>query len=426
MSTCLIPGNWEVVRITKIDACGRPVYGPCNAVVSKCIATITDEPEVEEAEPRTQTGFDGQPCATTVGCDRVTFHSLEITWSEISMDGFSIMNPGYRITRDSSGQAIGMFANNVIDCSSGYAIEVWASAMGESDVCTLQSGDCSEAQGQWYYRVYPWVTGATPGEVTMGGTDEVAFPMTGRTHANSRWGTGPYDITLLDGVPSGLPEAFDPDEDEPYWEGIVTLPPPEADCNCVDVDRPIPEPATLTITGNPEESPRCTVNLFADNNGLGPVMVDWGDGSPMQEVKELTTVSHRYAGCDAYSYGGNAVTLRVCDKQDPAVCTEKEIQLPLPPDEPDIAVTSAGTPEEPNRVTATVVLPPHANGGVKITWGDRRGDTEAEAGPSGVVEAQHVYCFPGRYRVCAERTELPRRKGCQVISVPMDYGYGSS
>lgn len=418
MSTCLIPGNWEVVRITKVDACGRPVYGECNAVVSKCIATITDEAEVEEAEPRVQTGFDGRPCATTVGCDRVQFHTLEITWSEISMDGFSIMNPGYRITRDSTGQAIGMFANNEIDCSNGYSIEVWASAMGQSDVCTGESG----AEGSWYYRVYPWVTGATPGEVTMGGTDEVAFPMTGRTHGNSRWGTGPYQITLVDGVPSGLPEPFDPDEDEPYWEGIVTLPPPEADCDCIDVDRPIPTPATVRITGVAGQSPRCTVQLFADNNGLGPVLVDWGDGSPAQQVNELTTVTHTYANCDSYSYSysGEGVTIRVCDAQDPVVCTEKSIQLPLPPDEPDIAVSGAATPEEPNRVTATVVLPPQASGEVTINWGDRE-TTMATAGPDLVVEAQHVYQYPGRYRVCATRDEAPRARGCQVIQVPMLY-----
>lgn len=418
MSTCLIPGTWEVVRITRVDACGRPIYGPCNAVVSKCIATITDEAEVEEAEPRQQTGFDGRPCATAVGCDRVSFHTLEITWSEISIDGFSIMNPGYRITRDDSGQAIGMFANNEIDCSSGYAIEVWASAMGSNDVCTGETA----GEGAWYYRVYPWVTGATPGEVTMGGTDEVAFPMTGRTHANSRWGRGPYQVTLENGVPSGLLEPFDPERDEPYWEGIVTLPPPEADCDCVDVDRPIPEPATLTITGNAEQFPRCTVNLFADNNGLGPLNVDWGDGSPVQEIGELTTVTHTYANCDSYSYsyGGGNYTIRVCDVQDPGVCAEKVITLPLPPDEPDIAVTGSGTPEAPNRVTATVVLPAQANGPFTVQWGDRT-VTEATADATGVAEVQHIYQYPGRYRVCVTRDEAPRLRGCQVVQVPIEY-----
>lgn len=420
MSTCLIPANWEVVRITRVDACGRPVYGECNAVVSRCIATITDSPEVEEAEARTQTGFDGTPCFTAPGCDTVSYHELEITWSEISIDGFSILNPGYRITRDSSGQAIGMFANNKIDCSTGYAIEVWASAGGQSDICVGET----DAEGAWYYRVYPWISGATPGEVTMGGTDEVAFPMTGRTKSGSRWGRGPYMVTLMDGVPSPLPEPFDPDEDEPFWEGLVTLPPPEADCDCVDVERPIPEPATLIITGNSQESPRCSVNLFVDNAGLGPVVVDWGDGSAPQEIAELTTVTHRYPNCDSYSYSyGDDTVIRVCDQQDPGVCAEKAIQLPLPPDEPQIAITDAGTPEEPNRVTATVVLPPQASGDVVINWGDRQ-TTEVTADETGVIEAQHVYKYPGRYRACAARAERPQLKGCQVVTVPMGYSNG--
>ena len=415
MSTCMIPGSWEVVRITRVDACGRPVYGDCNAVVSRCVATITDTPEVEEAEARTQTGFDGTACATEAGCDRVTHHTLEATWSQINLDAFSFMNPAARITRDSDGEAIGRFANQRIDCSGGYAIEVWARSMGESDVCAGQS----DAEGQWYYRVYPWITGATPGDLTMGGTDEVAFVFTGRTKTGSRWGRGPYDITLVDGVPSGLPEAFDPEEEEPYWEGIVTLPPPEADCDCIEVMRPIPEPATLTITGLPGEEPRMTVRLIADNNGLGPVLVDWGDGSPVQEAGDLAQVQHRYTES---TYGG-PVTIRVCDKEDPEVCTEKEITLPLPPDAPDIAVTGAGTEQEPNRVTATVVLPPHADGGVVISWGDRE-TTEATAGETGVVDAQHVYRYPGRYRVCASRAEAPSERTCQVVTVPVDpYSY---
>lgn len=415
MTTCMIPGTWEVVRITRIDACGRPVYGECNAVVSRCVATITDTPEVEEAEPRTQTGFDGTACATEVGCDRISYHTLEATWSQINLDAFAFMNPAARITRDSSGEAIGRFANQRIDCSGGYAVEVWARAMGESDACAGQS----EAEGQWYYRVYPWVTGATPGDLTMGGTDEVAFTFTGRTKTGARWGRGPYDITLVDGMPSGLPEAFDPEEEEPYWEGIVTLPPPEADCDCVEVPRPIPEPATLSITADPADTTRMTVRLIPDNNGLGPVMVDWGDGSPVQEVGDLAQVTHRYTET---TYGA-PVTIRVCDKEDPVVCAEKEISLPLPDDAPDLAVTGAGTEADPNQVAATVVLPPHASGQVVIDWGDRN-TTDAEAGDTGVVDATHVYRYPGRYRVCTYRAEAPRERTCQVVIVPVDpYSY---
>ncbi|MER6610209.1 hypothetical protein ABT282_30945 [Streptomyces sp. NPDC000927] len=388
--------------------------------MSKCIATINDTPEVESSDPRTQTGFDGKPCATTTGVDRVTHHTLEVAWSQISMDGFSIMNPSYRITRDDKGEAIGMFASNTIDPSSGYAIEVWASPMGDGgNACTGET----DAEGAWYYRVYPWVSGATPGDLTMGGSDEVSFSMTGKTKSNARWGKGPYDITLHNGAPSGLPDAFDPDGDEPYWEGTVFLPPPEPDCDCIDVERPIPEPATLIITGNAEESPRCAVNVFADNNGLGPVVVDWGDGTT-QETPEMTTVTHRYANCSGDSYSAGDTVIRVMDKQDPAVVAEKRIQLPLPKDEPDLAVTGAGTPDAPNRVTAMVVLPPQSGGEVIIDWGDRT-TTTAAAGESMIVEAQHVYKYPNRYRITVARAERPRLKSKLVVSVPID-GYGGS
>lgn len=410
----IVPERWEVVRITKVDACGRPVYGECAAVVSRCIASISDSPETEEAETIERPGFDGRNClAGASTCPSVLYHTLQINWSEISLDGFAFLNPSARITRDESGEAVGRFESNTIDCSAGYAIEVWASAGGTSDACTGEDG----GEGQWYYRVYPWVSGATPGEITMGGTEDVAFVFSGRTKSGARWGRGPYQITLDNGVPSGLPEAFDPDLDEPYWEGIVTLPPPEPEPDCIDVERPIPEPATLIITGRENESPRCTVELFVDNNGLGPVTVDWGDGSPVVEVAELTTVTHAYADC-SYSYGGGDTVIRVCDAQDPEVCAEKAITLPLPPDEPEIAVSDASTPEEPNRVKALVVFPPQATGRGVINWGDRQ-STEVEADASNMVEAFHVYRYPGRYRACSWREERPRFKGCQVVTVPM-------
>lgn len=415
MSTCIAPATWVVARITRIGTCGRPVYGPGNAIVTRCIATISDSPEVEEAEPRVQTGFDGKPCFTSVGCDTITYHTLEVAWSEISMDGFSMMNPSYRITRDSRGEAIGMFANNRIDCSGGYALEVWAEAGGDSDLCTSSS----DAEGSWYYRVYPWISGGTPGEITMGGTDEVSFPMTGRTKSKTRWGRGPYQITLTDGVPTGLPEAFDPSEDEPYWEGVVTLPPPEPECDAIEVDRPIPEPATLIITGDAQQSPRCSVNLTVDNDGLGPVIVDWGDGTPPVEAAELTVLTHTYPGCDGYSYGaGSEATITVCDAEDPGVCATKTVTLPLPLDEPQLAVAGAATADQPLRVVATIVLPPQATGLVDITWGDRT-TTQATVDETGVVEVQHVYKYPGRYRVEAARAERPRLRGRQVITVPM-------
>jgi len=421
MGTCLIPDQWEVVRITPVDACGRPIYGAC-AVVSRCIATIADSADVTTADTRTQTGFDGKPCYTRAGCDTVNFHTLEVTWSQISMDGFRIMNPGLRASFDpATGEVIGLFANNKIECSAGYAVEVWASAGGSNDACTGEDG-----VGAWYYRVYPWVTGGTPGDLTMGGTDEVSFVMTGRTKTGTRWGKGPYQITLSEGVPAGLPDAFDPALDEPFWEGIVTLPPPQASCDCEEVPRPIPEPATVVVTGVDGESPRRTARLMADNAGLGPVTVDWGDGTPVQDVAELTTVSHTYAGTVA-----DPVTIKVCDKTEPTVCRQiGPLPLPLPDpatgDKPVLAFTAADDATHPNRVSLEVTLPaqaykmtPQQDVDVVIDWGDQQTSSAKVSQSTGKATLTHDYKYPGRYRVCASWAKRKSISQCQVTYAPI-------
>ncbi|MFJ9719878.1 hypothetical protein ACIRPQ_28800 [Streptomyces sp. NPDC101213] len=406
VAACPTVVEGDRIRITRIDGCGRPIYGACNSVVTDGIVSIKFSPEVQEGEEKTQVNFAGRNCVSRAGCDTVKWWTVEMVWCNINFAAFSFMNPTYRIRRDADGDPIGFYVSNKVDCSAGYAVEVWAQVEGAGDACT---GD--EAQGQWIYVPIPWVSGATPSEITIGGEDSVTFTSTGKTRSGNRWGKGPYDVEFLDGRPSPLGEAIEPDE--PMGWILTTLQPPEMDCGCQDVPRPVPDPAGLTIEGLATEDPRMTVRLRPDNTGLGPVTVDWGDGTPVQDVQDLAWVQHTYATA-------GAKTVTVCDKQDAGVCATKALTIPLPSDYPTISVTGAASTEHPNRVSAQVTLPAQATGQAIINWGDGTGDQELTANADGSYPAVvHDYRYENRYTVTVKRSDKPTYTARQVITVPM-------
>lgn len=417
MAICPSITRGDRIRITKVDRCGRPVYGECNAVVTKGIVTIAEEPQIEEGEPLEQVAFDGvEKCFSEPACASVTSRTITITWCAISFDAFLFMNPNHRAIRDDQDQIIGLIESDAIDCSAGYAVEVWSQVAGATDVCVGE-----EDAGTWMYTVYPWISGATPGEITIGGDEVVTYTSIGNTRTGSKWGTGPYQVAIVDGIPDGMPIPFDPDGKEAKAYFVTTVTPPPIDCECQEVPRPIPDPADLVVTGIANEQPRQTVQIRVDNHGLGPVIVCWdgsGGGSTgygygdCEEAADLSTVSHKYPVDQAEA------NISVCDAQDVTVCRELTLPLPLPPDEPGVTVVSAATDQKPNQVKAIASLPPQAEGGVIFDWGDGK-TTEGTAGPDGMADAVHDYANPGRYRVCARRKEKQSLKGCWTISVPM-------
>ncbi|MET7814211.1 hypothetical protein ABZT26_25610 [Streptomyces sp. NPDC005395] len=407
VAACPTVVEGDRIRITRIDSCGRPVYGDCNSVVTDGIVSIKFTPEVQEGEEKTQTNFAGRNCVSRAGCDTVKWWTVEMVWCNINFAAFSFMNPTYRIRRDADGDPYGFYVSNKVDCSSGYAVEVWAQVEGASDAC---SGE--ESQGQWIYVPIPWVAGATPSEITIGGEDSVTFTSTGKTRSGNRWGKGPYDVEFIDGRPSPLGEAIDPEE--PMGWILTTLQPPEMDCGCQEVPRPVPDPAGLTVEGVATEDPRMSVRLRPDNRGLGPVTVDWGDSTPVQNADDGRWVQHTYATT-------GPKTIRVCDAVDTAVCVEKTVTIALPSDNPTLAVSGAASAEFPNRVSAQVGLPEQSSGVAIINWGDGSAEQVLTANADGTFPAVvHDYRYQGRFTVAVRRADKETYRARQVITVPIE------
>lgn len=396
----------KVLRATRLDACGRPVYGACAQVVSDGFVTISMSPETEEGDAITVTKANGQQCINEPGSETLSYHGLEMEFCEVDPDLVQIMNPSFEVYRDADGNAIGWDESTEVRTDIGYALELW------TDVYSGDANACSGAgvQGQWGYLLLPWVVGAIPGDFEVT-NDAISFNFNGRTKVGSGWRKGPYPVQAgPGGVPGPMLKPVGPKTPRRFF--VTTIRPPEPECGCQPVDRPTPDPADLYITGVANESPRRTVRFRADNHGFGPLTVDWGDNSPAQEVADGAWVTHEYAADGEY-------TIKACDKETPVICASRTVTIPLPADEPSLAL-SAENAANPYEVTAKVGLPSQSDGTALIDWGDGTEPEEATAGADGTVTVLHTYSVPSVYTVTVRRGDIDTYRTREAILVPAE------
>lgn len=405
-TTCpsFLRGN--ALRVTRLNACGQPVYGDCNMVVSDGFVTANLSAEIQEGEEVNVTKANGQTCISDRACDQLRWYTTEIEFCQVDPDLIQIMNPTWENILDYQGDTVGYNANGTLNCDTGFALEIWMDTYGATDVCSGEG-----AQGAYGYILLPWVVGGAPGDLEIG-NDAISFTFSGRTKIGSRWGRGPYPVTLGEGgVPSRLLTEIGPDTH--YRLFVTTITPPEPECGCQPVDRPTPDPADLFITGLTGEDPRDTVRLRADNHGFGPVTIDWGDGSPTTVAQDNVYVQHDYsdAGDDTY-------TITVCDQQTPAVCVTKDVTIPLESDDPTLVLTAE---DENDRfeATASITLPLHSTLDGTIDWGDGTEIQDFTANPDGTASLVHTYTTAGVYTVTVRRADIPTYRAREAISVPV-------
>lgn len=403
-TTCpsFLRGN--VMRVTRLDGCGRPIYGDCNQVVSDGFVTVTLSAEVEEGEEVTVTKANGQTCVSDKACDQLRWYTTEIEFCQVDPDLVQIMNPTWEKILSYQGDTIGYDAKGNLSCDTGFGLEIWMDTYGATDAC---SGEGS--QGAYGYLLLPWVVGGAPGDLEIG-NDAISFTFNGRTKLGSRWGRGPYPVMLGENAVPG-PLLTPVTAQTQYRLFVTTIRPPEPECGCQPVDRPTPEPADLIITGVAGESPRMTVRLRADNHGFGPVMIDWGDGSDAQQAADGAYVTHTYEADGDY-------TITVSDQQTPAIVVTKDITIPLPADEPTLVLT-ADNPANRMEVTAAVTLPSQSSGEGTIDWGDGTDVQTFTVDAEGESTLEHTYTANGVYTVTVRRADVESFRVRQAVSVPV-------
>lgn len=279
------------VRVTRVDACGRPIYGDDSQAVSKGFISVAWTANTLETEEINQTNASGERCIYEPSEPELTGYTLEMTFCEVDPELFALVT-GQQVYLDENGDAIGFSINTKISLSDrAFALEVWAGAPA-GDTCTDPN-----AQGSFGYFLAPFLKGGIIGDYTVE-NGSVTFTITGATTRDgNQWGSGPYNVMLNGGTPSPLLTPLDTNDHKLLiW---VSVAPPELFYGT----RPVLDPEVTPITaivategGSPTEAEFTFTGATAS-----PVWIEFGDGEWDLVDDGTAGSSHVYADNGTYT-----------------------------------------------------------------------------------------------------------------------------
>lgn len=219
---CPLIANADVIRLTRLDQCGRPITGPDNAFVFDCFATLGMNANTDEGEDVEYKAANGRVCGFKRGCPSFRGYDVELNFFSVSPELIEIAT-GNPIVLGYDGEPIG-YDDCSIKCDSGFALELWAEVLGE-DVCAADGA----GEGAWIYFLLPWVSNGMLGDLEVG-SEAASLTLTGATRAGGGWGTGPYDVQPIDAAGTAGPMLTPLGPTCHRRTFVTTVAPPEANC----------------------------------------------------------------------------------------------------------------------------------------------------------------------------------------------------
>jgi hypothetical protein len=279
------------LRVTRLDNCGRPVYGDNVTAVSDGYVSVAATANTNDTDEIAVPNANGRNIIFKSGDTDLTGYGIEIVFAEVDPGVFTLVT-GQPVVYDANGAAVG-FGVDVDAIKVDYALEVWAGVTG-GDACADE-----DAEGSWGYFLYPWLHGGILGDHTIenGG---ITFTITGaNTKKGNGWGVGPYDVTLNAGETEGDPQVAGPllVPLPTSWVELlipVSVAPPEA----VIGSRPLLNPAAADVVSiTPTVAPGSYSASFAmlpdPAAGVG-AWYDFGDGTWDYVETASDDVTHVY------------------------------------------------------------------------------------------------------------------------------------
>jgi hypothetical protein len=301
------PFNGRRMRLTRVDACGRPIYGVGSQVVTSGFVSIGMSGEVREGTEIEQVNAAGDLCLSEKGPDQLKWLTVEAVFCDVDPDIVALMNPNNSKIVDYAGNVIGFAESDTQEISRGVAVEVWADVAGE-DLC-----DDPNASQTWAYFLLPWVVGGTIGDLTIENA-AITLTLNSRTKRNGKWGVGPYDVQQASaGVDGPMLLPVGPREHRRVF--LTTVAPPDDAPGAQPLSNPDGPTFTLVEGATPLTS-SVTVTVTGQ-------MVNWGDGSAPAALTSGTAANHAYASAGTYDVSVYAAT-------DPQDVTVKRHEVPWP------------------------------------------------------------------------------------------------
>lgn len=221
---CFSMVRGRVMRVTRLDGCGRVKPSGCSAIASEGFVSVAFTANIDEGEEINVTNAAGKVCVKDTPIPRFSNYTLVITFCEVVPELYAMLT-GQHVVFNGAGDAVGFRVNSDVDPSnSGFALEVWSNV--PSVACAEES-----AQGTFGYTLVPFVQGGVLGDFTIENNAVTFTVSNASTKSGGGWGTGPYLVVDDSGTPS---ELLDPIGNADHLHvQLTTIAPPASGCSCV-------------------------------------------------------------------------------------------------------------------------------------------------------------------------------------------------
>lgn len=292
VTKCLQPVKGRRLRVTRLDSCGRPVYGEDSQAVTKGFITVGFTANTTESDEINLTNAAGEVCVFEASVQQLTGYTLEIQFCGVDPDLLSIVT-GQPVVVGYDGQTvIGFDIDTEIELTDvNFAFELW---MGAPSGNACAPG----ATGTYGYMLLPFLSGGILGDFTVENA-ALTFTITGSATKNGNgWGVGPYQDIMLNDDPTPVPGPMPtPVSSTTALRLIeVDLLPPEPVCGA----RPLMNPTLPDLTAIDAVPTGLTVDFTTTPAATGPVWYDFGDGT-WDYVAAPGEASHTYAAAGTYT-----------------------------------------------------------------------------------------------------------------------------
>ncbi|AER47668.1 hypothetical protein [Mycolicibacterium goodii] len=221
----------EMLRVTKVDSCGKPLQGPANRLVTDGYIRFNIDPEMKAREDIEQTNAAGKVCVSANTPAERKWWNIEAQLCGVDPDLFALIASWSRVL-DSDNKPIGVKDRKAVETKTGVMFEVWTGG-DDDDGCEIPEDDSIFSTT---------VGGPQNGYLAIGGKEFTlssgvtveagasTFTLTGRSFAPKHWGRGPYNVASIDanGTPGRLlVPLYDPVEENHLALFTTPVPPPE-------------------------------------------------------------------------------------------------------------------------------------------------------------------------------------------------------
>lgn len=278
------------MRVTRLDGCGRPVYGPCSQVVTEGFISVGLSAVINEGEAITVTTANGKTCVNDQPTPEFQGYTAEISFCDVDPALFSLIT-GQEQVLDAAGNVVGFRMNTEVDLSgSGFALEVWAGVPG----VTCDPNAAATAGDPSGYLLLPYLKGGVLGDFTIENA-AVTFAITGAaTKGGAGWGVGPYNVQGAPAAPLIKPITKGDHLHVQYTE----ISPPASTEGCY----PLLESSDAPVTAITPVVTNSSVSLTITPNPstAEPAVIEWGDGA-FDYVTSAGPHAHTYAAAGEYT-----------------------------------------------------------------------------------------------------------------------------